>query len=400
MRRSSDLSPGFRTALLVVKLAAIAAGFVGTLVVLMSVVGTFAENGWVRFLVALAVAIAVPLVIADRLLPSDPTEGGGGIVSDVLALGWLGFAFLFAVPLHGTTGKWLVREGDRLRSSGWGSLARVAYVLGGVAPSESSEPAGDPTSSSASAPIPAASASTTTVPAGSASAPAADAGAPPSSKGPEKSPAELFKDLAPSVVTIFSKGAAGQGSGTGFLIDDQGTIATNHHVIDNAGAVRIKFMSGAVFDSVELLVESAAADLALLKIDPKAPEDGGAPVTVPPLRLGDSDQVVVGERAISIGNPLGLEHTLTDGLVSSRRIYEGRAWIQMSVPVSPGNSGGPLFNMRGDVIGITTQQVMGGAFGRAQNLNLAVPINELKKLISTTYPQRRKFGQGEAPSHW
>jgi S1-C subfamily serine protease len=121
-------------------------------------------------------------------------------------------------------------------------------------------------------------------------------------------------------------------------------------------------------------------------------------VEAAPLTLGDSDAVVVGERAISIGNPLGLEHTLTDGLISSRRIYEGKQWIQMSVPVSPGNSGGPLFNMRGEVVGVTTAQI-GGGFARAQNLNLAVPVNALKKLIRSEYPQRRKFGESSS-SQW
>jgi len=202
------------------------------------------------------------------------------------------------------------------------------------------------------------------------------------------------------VVTVFIKVHGGEGSGTGFLISPDGTIATNHHVVDGATAVQIKFMSGAKFESVELLVDSAAVDLALVRVDLKSPVDGGTPVDVPALTLGDSDAVVVGERAISIGNPLGLEHTLTDGLISSRRIYEGRPWIQMSVPVSPGNSGGPLFNMRGEVVGITTQQVLGGGGGRAQNLNLAVPVNELKKLIQPTYPQRRKFGDGSGPSQW
>jgi hypothetical protein len=148
-------------------------------------------------------------------------------------------------------------------------------------------------------------------------------------------------------------------------------------------------------------VDSAAVDLALLSIDIEHPTDAGPRVDAKPLVLGDSEAVVVGERAISIGNPLGLEHTLTDGLVSARRMYEGRAWIQMSVPVSPGNSGGPLFNMRGEVIGITTRQVLGGMFGRAQNLNLAVPTNELKKLIAPTYPSRRKFGErGTNGGHW
>ena len=163
---------------------------------------------------------------------------------------------------------------------------------------------------------------------------------------------------------------------------------------------RIKFMNGALYESVELLSDAPALDLALLRVDLAQPLEGGAPPPSKPLTLGDSDKVIVGERAISIGNPLGLEHTLTDGLVSARRLYEGRAWIQMSVPVSPGNSGGPLFDMRGAVIGITTQQVLGGAFGRAQNLNLAVPVNELRKLIQPSYPQRRKFGDGNGASQW
>jgi len=88
---------------------------------------------------------------------------------------------------------------------------------------------------------------------------------------------------------------------------------------------------------------------------------------------------------------LGLEHTLTDGLISARRLYEGRQWIQISVPISPGNSGGPLFNMRGEVVGINTAQ-LGGPMARAQNLNLAVPVNELKRLMKPNYPNKRKLG--------
>ena len=240
-------------------------------------------------------------------------------------------------------------------------------------------------------------------PSASASAQASPGGAPDAGaarpRGDDRTPAELFQELAPSVVTIFRKGG-GDGSGTGFLVDGDGVLATNHHVIEGANQLRIKFMNGAIYDSVELLSDAPALDLALLRVDLAQPLEGGAPPPSKPLTLGDSDKVIVGERAISIGNPLGLEHTLTDGLVSARRLYEGRAWIQMSVPVSPGNSGGPLFDMRGAVIGITTQQVLGGAFGRAQNLNLAVPVNELKKLIQPSYPQRRKFGEGNGASQW
>src|SRR5262249_48026703 len=172
-----------------------------------------------------------------------------------------------------------------------------------------------------------------------------------------KSPAELFKELAPSVVTIFVGKGAKEGSGTGFVIDADGTIATNHHVIADATAATVKFYKGTIYDGVDLLAEDHAADVALLRIDVDKPSDRGARVELAPLRLGDSEAVVVGERATAIGNPLGLEHTLTDGLVSARRVYQDRPWIQISVPVSPGNSGGPLFNLRGEVIGITTAKV-------------------------------------------
>jgi len=199
------------------------------------------------------------------------------------------------------------------------------------------------------------------------------------------------------VVTIFVRGAAGDGGGTGFVIDKNGTIVTNHHVIDEAKNVKIKLFGGASYTDVELLTDDANVDLAILRVDPTKPSEGAAS-EFPAVTLGDSDVIVVGERAVSIGNPLGLEHTLTDGLVSSRRMYEGRAWIQMSVPVSPGNSGGPLFDMHGEVIGITTAQI--GSTGRAQNLNLAVPVNELKKLIKADYPSKRKFGDASGKSQW
>jgi S1-C subfamily serine protease len=174
-------------------------------------------------------------------------------------------------------------------------------------------------------------------------------------------------------------------------------IATNHHVIEGAAAVRIKFAAGEKFTSVELLADDPGLDLALLKIDYSAGDAGTAP-DVKALLLGDSDAAKVGERVISIGNPLGLEHTLTDGLVSARRIFEGRQWIQMSAPVSPGNSGGPLFNMRGEVIGVTTAQL--GFFARGQNLNLAVPVNVLKGMLKPEYPARRKIGDDSSPTHW
>jgi hypothetical protein len=392
-----------------VKGIALFVGFVGSALCLMACVGAITENGYARVLVAIAVAFVIPLVVADRLLPDDPKRAKG-LVSDVVALFWLGFALLFAGLLGNVTRGLLTREGDRLTASGWVNVARVTYLLAGVAPSIPATVAADPSL------VPAGSESAG--PAGDAGSPPDDAGAlaadaaldaaspqdaapeaasPPAPRG-EKTPAELFKQLSPSVVTIFIKGAMEmQGGGTGFLIDSNGTIATNHHVIAGSKAIRIKFQNGAVFEDLELLVDDPSADLALLRVDLAKPQDAGPKVDAEPVVLGDSDKVVVGERAVSIGNPLGLEHTLTDGLISSRRVYEGRAWIQMSVPVSPGNSGGPLFNMRGEVIGVTTAQI-GAGFGRAQNLNLAVPVNDLKKLIRSEYPQKRKFGESSSSS--
>ena len=150
-------------------------------------------------------------------------------------------------------------------------------------------------------------------------------------------------------------------------------------------------MDGTVLDEVEVLVTDEVHDLALIKVKPKTP--------LPTVWLGDSDKITVGERAVSIGNPLGLDHTLTDGLVSARRVIQGRKMIQMSVPVSPGNSGGPLFNSRGEVIGVSTAIYSGGS-PLAQNLNLAMPINDLKTLIKSEYPGRHKPGASATSARW
>lgn len=413
--------PAARVAFLVIKFVAIAVGLVLSLLCALSLVGAGLENGWLRLLLGLLLVLLPPLFLADRLLPDDPDAAAPGLVSDVLALYWVGLPVLWVLALGSFSKPLLAREGDRLMAADFPQLAGLSYLLAAVEVKPSgAPPAGASASASVSASnappdtsaAPLASASASPAASASASSPSlsgstpapVDVGAPDAAPATgEKTPAQLFKELAPAVVTIFIKGEGpgAEGSGTGFLIDNQGTIATNHHVIEHGKTIQIRFQNGATFDSADLLVDSPSIDLALLLIRLDQPVDAGPKVEAKPLVLGDSELVVVGERALSIGNPLGLEHTLTDGLVSARRMFEGRAWIQMSVPVSPGNSGGPLFNMRGEVIGITTRQVLGGMFGRAQNLNLAVPVNELKKLISPTYPSRRKFGEhGSNGGHW
>ncbi len=390
----------------IVKGIALIVGLVGTLITLMATVGLFVANGWARLGVALVVAVAVPAFVADRLLPSDTKdEKAKGLTSDTFALFWMGIPLLFGVVANAVTRPWLTTEGDRLRAANHGLLASAAYLLAGVAPegevapeatTHASATSTAATSPSDSAPQPAPPAPTATS-APSASSSAAPKGQPDEPKKDDKpSPAELFKRWAPSVVTIRVEGPGGTSGGTGFLLDDKGTIATNHHVIAEAQTGKIKFMNGATFEEVWVLAADPDADLALLRVDLSVPKDGTPPKAEATV-LADSDKIEVGEVAISIGNPLGLEHTLTTGIVSSRRTYMGKQWIQMSTPISPGNSGGPVFNADGEVIGVSTA-VVGGFL--AQNLNLAVPINVLKAKIKSDYPGKRKLGEAGGASSW
>jgi S1-C subfamily serine protease len=388
------------------KLAAFVIGLPAAMICGMALVGAVTGNVYARVIGAAVFVIVVPLAIADRLLPAhDPTRARG-LVSDVCAVCWMLVTFVFAAAAGGATRPLLTREGDRLTSAGHEEIARGAYLLAGVSvqPAPVPETPSSSSAASSSAAAPPGDGGATPSASASAAVAAIDAGAAKHKpdKPADKTPAELFKEVSPSVVTIGAfQSSTVQGGGTGFLIDREGTIATNHHVIDNAVEVRVKLQSGVVFDAVELLVDEASVDLALLRVDLATPVDGSR-LDLAPLPLADSDDVVVGEHAIVIGNPLGLESTLTDGLVSSRRTYEGRNWIQFSAPISSGNSGGPLLNMRGEVIGVTTASLNARDHGAAvaQNLNLAVPINELKKLIRTEYPSRRKLGDRSMSGHW
>ena len=108
-------------------------------------------------------------------------------------------------------------------------------------------------------------------------------------------------------------------------------------------------------------------DIALLKIDAHG---------LPFVKLGNSNRMEIGERVVAIGNPLGLQNTVSDGLVSAWREGDGLKLMQVSVPLSNGSSGGPLFNLAGEVVGVTTASLAGG-----QNLNFAVPVNYVKSLL-------------------
>lgn len=176
-------------------------------------------------------------------------------------------------------------------------------------------------------------------------------------------PKDIFKKWAPSVVAVETD----LGSGSGFVIGE-GLVATNYHVIENGTKIKIKTKRGTLAREVEVVEAAPDADLAILSFEASKP--------IKAVKLGNSKKVREGDPVVAIGNPLGLEHTMTDGIVSAVRIYDSREWIQISVPISPGSSGGPLFDGRGRVVGITT-----AGFVEGQNLNLAVPVNDLKALL-------------------
>lgn len=374
-----------------VKLVAVVVGVVGSVVALMSLVGRWTDEIWVQVGVAAVVTALVPFLLADRLLPKDGSARPG-LVSDVLALSWMG-GTTAAVVLGGSLMHApLTAQAARFDEQGWsraawatrwaaGTELAVATPFGKEAEAEAAEAEAEPAEAGVTAEGSPVVATAEPAPASAEGTPAADERpAPPEvDEHGRVEPAELFRAWAPSVVTISVDSRRGSAVGTGFVIDEHGVIATNHHVVDGAESIQVKLFDGTKADRVELLETNEEDDLALLRIE--------AAALPRPVVLGVSDEVVVGESVVVIGNPIGLEHTMTDGMVSSRRVYEGKRYIQMSAPVSPGNSGGPVFDEHGDVIGVTVAKLWG------ENLNLAIPIDVLKPMIKSEYPSARGFGE-------
>lgn len=166
--------------------------------------------------------------------------------------------------------------------------------------------------------------------------------------------------------------------GSGFIISKDGYILTNGHVVEDADVIKVKLSDGREFDG-EVRGLDPKLDLALIKIE----AGEGLPVA----ELGDSDSLKVGEWVMAIGNPFGLEQTVTVGIVSAKGRVIGAGpydnFIQTDASINPGNSGGPLFNVRGEVIGINTAIIAGG-----QGIGFAIPVNMAKQII----PQLRDDG--------
>lgn len=181
--------------------------------------------------------------------------------------------------------------------------------------------------------------------------------------GYDFSPENIMANIGNSVVKIQSE----DGVGSGFIISENNYIVTNYHVVRNSKFVSVKMIErNKYLTDVEVVKVNAARDIALLKV-----KDSGG---LRPVTLGDSDNIRIGERVVAIGNPEGLENTISDGLVSGIRDFNDIKLIQTSVPVTHGSSGGPLVNMEGEVIGVVTS-----GLDKEGNINFAVPINYVKE---------------------
>ncbi len=212
--------------------------------------------------------------------------------------------------------------------------------------------------------------------------------------------AYIYESAGPSVVHItsrtevwdFWRGAVPQeGTGSGFVYDTQGHIVTNNHVVEGASEIEVVLADGTVLPA-EVVGTDAYYDLAVLHVDP-------AQLPAPPLPLGNAERLRVGQHVLAIGNPFGLDRTLTTGVISALdRTIESESGslvgnaIQTDAAINPGNSGGPLLNSRGEVIGVNTAitSPSGGSVG----IGFAVPISAVQRVV----PDLIAYGRYRHPS--
>jgi hypothetical protein len=187
------------------------------------------------------------------------------------------------------------------------------------------------------------------------------------------SASEIFKKVNPSVVYIESYNKYKQkiGTGSGVIISKDGMVVTNHHVVvdvTEVSYVKIKLANGQVYQTSKVVGYDADLDLAVLKMN--------SPKNLVPIELGDSDKIKTGEKTFALGSPLGIQNSVTEGIISNKSIVDyGQTFIQHTAPISPGNSGGALVNQFGELVGINVAYYVQG-----QNMNLAIPVKEVKSL--------------------
>ena len=171
------------------------------------------------------------------------------------------------------------------------------------------------------------------------------------------------------------------GTGSGFIIDAEGHILTNNHVVEGADEILVNLDDDNEYTAT-LIGTDPKTDIALIKIN----RENGDNTPFPYLQMGDSDKLEVGEWVVAIGNPFGLPHTVTVGVVSAkgRNIGAGNydEFIQTDASINPGNSGGPLINIKGEVIGINTAIISGPSGGGNVGIGFAIPVNIAKSILT------------------
>ena len=196
----------------------------------------------------------------------------------------------------------------------------------------------------------------------------------------EKKPAartveQLAEDAKESIVVILYSGreAKQTGLGTGFVISEDGLIATNLHVIGEARPITVQLADGSKHEPKTIIASDRKLDLAIIKIDAKK--------KLKPLPLGDSSKLKQGLALVALGHPRGLEHSVVAGVLSGTRDMDGVTMLQLAMPIEQGNSGGPVLDMHGRVLGIVTMKSLVTA-----NLGFAVPVNALQPLRDRPNP--------------
>ena len=192
---------------------------------------------------------------------------------------------------------------------------------------------------------------------------------------PERNVRELVQQLGEAVVQIRTP----SGLGSGFIINEEGYLITNFHVIENETQLSVEVyhqrsrqLERKSYKQVRIIAMNKFADLALLKIEDK---DARAFAWV---LLGDSDNLSVGERVFAVGSPLGLERTVTEGIISTKTSeLQGDLYLQTTAQINPGNSGGPLFNLRGEVVGVTNMKI-----NFVEGLGFAIPVENVKYFLN------------------
>ncbi|WP_197455354.1 transglutaminase family protein [Stieleria neptunia] len=192
----------------------------------------------------------------------------------------------------------------------------------------------------------------------------------------EQSHQSLIAKIRPSVATIRVQGRDGKplGIGTGFIIDSDGLVATNFHVIDEGRPFTVETAGGKKLRVLGVEASDVTSDLAIIRVDPGS-------TGLPALRFAEDETSQQGIRVLAFGNPLGLRNSVVEGIVSARREVEGRELLQLAMPIEPGNSGGPLVDLDGRVHGIINMKS-----SIDQNLGFAIPISQLVALRENPNP--------------